>query len=181
MEGVRLYVDGHESGRELGELHLPHSLDQLGFHAEVVTPQSTRGNERRVFLDELRVFSKALTEIAVQSLSELGSGRAGAMPSIAVQNPNAWNRHWKARFGWTGDRPVPRLGPSTVLLRAGELGPEKAAPPSRVSFRLLPAAEALNVGGLSRTQIATLYGVKTRLLRRYLPLDQPAWVGVPPE
>ncbi|HET6961010.1 MAG TPA: LamG-like jellyroll fold domain-containing protein, partial [Terriglobia bacterium] len=68
MEGVRLYVDGHESGKQLGELHLPHNLDQLGLHAEVVTPQSTRGNERRVFLDELRVFSTALTEIAVQNL-----------------------------------------------------------------------------------------------------------------
>ena len=45
----------------------------------------------------------------------------------------------------------------------------------------MPAAEALKVVGLSRTQIATLYGVKARLLRRYLPPDQPAWVGVPPE
>ena len=181
MEGVRLYVDGHESGRKLGELHLPHNLDQLGLHAEVVTPQSTRGNERRVFLDELRVFSSALTEIAVQSLSELGSGRAGAMPSIAAQNPDAWNRHWKARFGWGNDRPVPRVSPSAVLLSDGKIGPEKSAPPSRVSFKLLPAADAVNVVGLSRTQVATLYGVKTRLLRRYLPPDQLAWVGVPPE
>ena len=181
MEGVRLYVDGHESGRKLGELHLPHDLDQLGLHAEVVTPQSTRGNDRRVFLDELRVFSSALTEIAVQSLSELGSGRAGTMPSIAAQNPDAWNRHWKARFGWAYDRPVPLLGPSSVLRRGGKLGPEKVAPPSRVSFKLLPAADAVNVVGLSRTQVATLYGVKTRLIRRYLPPDQLAWVGVPPE
>lgn len=181
MEGVRLYVDGHESGRTSGELHLPHDLDQLGFHGQVVTPQRTQGNERRVFLDELRVFSSALTEIAVQNLSELGSGRAGAMPSIATQNPEAWNRHWKARFGWTEDRSLPRLGPAAVLSRAGKLGPEKPAPPSRVSFRLLPAGEALNVAGLSKTQVATLYGVKTRLLRRHLPPDQSAWVGVPPE
>ena len=181
MEGVRLYVDGHESGKKLGELHLPHNLDQLGLHAEVVTPQSTRGNERRVFLDELRVFSSALSEIAVQNLSERGSGRAGAMPSIAAQNPDAWNRHWKARLGWTDDRPVPQPGPSTVLLRGGKPGPEKPAPPSRVSFKLLPAADAVNVVGLSKTQVATLYGVKTRLLRRYFPPDQLAWVGVPPE
>ena len=172
MEGVRLYVDGHESGKKLGELHLPHNLDQLGLHAEEVTPQTTRGNARRVFLDELRVFASALTEIAVQSLSELGSGRAGAMPSIAAQNPDAWNRHWKARLGWAEDRPVPQPGAAAVLLRGGKLGPEKSAPPSRVSFKLLPAADAVNVVGLSKTQVATLYGVKTRLLRRYLPLDQ---------
>ena len=181
MEGVRLYVDGHESGKKLGELHLPHNLDQLGLHAEVVTPQGTRGNERRVFLDELRVFSSALTEIAVQNLTELGSGRAGAMPSIAAQNPDAWNRHWKARLGWTDDRPLPQLGSSGVLLRGGKVGPEKPAPPSRVSFRLLPAADAVKVVGLSKTQVASLYGVKTRLLRRYFPPDQLAWVGVPPE
>src|SRR5215510_5242431 len=107
MEGVRLYVDGHESGRKMGELHLPRNLDQFGFHTEVLTPQSTRGNERRVFLDELKVFSQALTEIAVQNLSELGSGRAGAMPTIAAQNPDAWNRHWKARLGWTDEQSLP--------------------------------------------------------------------------
>jgi hypothetical protein len=181
MEGVRLYVDGHESGRISGELHLPHDLDQLGLHGQVITPQKTQGNERRVFLDELRVFSSALTEVAIQSLSELGSGRAGAMPSIATQNPEAWNRHWKARFGWTEDRPVQRLSSSAVLLRNGELGPQKQAPPSRLTFKLWPAGEALNIAGLSRTQVATLYGVKTRLMRRYLPPDRSAWVGVLPE
>jgi concanavalin A-like lectin/glucanase superfamily protein len=181
MEGVRLYVDGHESGRELGELHLPRSLDQFGFHTEVLTPQNTRGNERRVFLDELRVFSKALTEIAVQNLSELGSGRAGAMPTIAAQNPDAWNRHWKARLGWTDEQSLPRLGPSSVLLGNGKLGAEKVVSPAQVNFRILPAAQAVNVTGVSRAQIASLYGLKTRLLRGYLPPDQPAWIGVPPE
>jgi Concanavalin A-like lectin/glucanases superfamily len=181
MEGVRLYVDGHESARKMGELHLPRSLDQFGFHAEVVTPQGTQGNERRVFLDELRIFTSALTEIAVQSLSELGSGRAGAMPTIAAQNPEAWNRHWNARFGWTGDRPAARLLPSAVLQRDGTLGPEKPESSARVSFRLWPATDAATINGVSRTQVATLYGVKTRLLRRYLPQDQQAWVGVPPE
>jgi len=181
MEGLRLFVDGVESGRKLGELHLPRDLDQLGIHAAVVTPQSTRGNERRVYIDELRVFSSVLTEIAIQSLSELGSGRAGAMPSIAAQNPDAWNQHWKARFGWTDGKPVPRLGVSAVLLPTGKTGPQKPPPHSRLSFRLLPATEALNLRGLSRTQVATLYGVKTRLLRRYLQPDQQAWIGVPPE
>lgn len=181
LDGIRLYVDGHESGRKLGELHLPHDLDQLGLHAEVVTPQSTGGNERRVFLDEVRVFSSALTEIAVQSLSALGSGRAGAMPSIALQNLDLWNRHWKARFDWGDDRPIVKLSSSAMLLGTGKLALQRHSPSTRVSFRLLPAAEALNAQGVSRSQIAALYGLRTRLLRRYLPRDQQAWVGVPPE
>jgi len=181
MEGVRLYVDGHESGKKLGELQLPYELDQLGLHTQVLTPQSVEGNQRRVFLDELRIFSSALTEIGIQSLSQLGSGRAGAMPSIAVQNPDAWNRHWKARFGWTTDQPLPRLSSSTVLLDGGKIGPERQRLPGQLTFKLLAATEAAGVPGLSRTQVATLYGAKTRLVRRYLPPDQTAWVGVPPE
>ena len=85
--------------------------------------------------------------------------------------------------GWVG-RMTGRcrnLARRVFCFRGGKPGPEKPAPPSRVSFKLLPAADAVNVVGLSKTQVATLYGVKTHLLRRYFPLDQLAWVGVPPE
>ena len=52
LEGLRLYVDGHESGKKPGGLHLPETLDQVGVHTRTTTPQALSGNERKVFVDE---------------------------------------------------------------------------------------------------------------------------------
>lgn len=202
LDGIRLYVDGHESGRKLGELHLPHALDQIGLHTRTANPQKIDGNERRVILDELRIYATALTDAAVQNLSEVGSGRAGAVPSLSSLNPELWNRHWKARQGWDDTASILRLtSPAwlrttavqarsgweaqksrSVVEVAGSLADKASLPASsRLIFRLVPAHEALDLQGVSRTQMATLFNVRTKLLRRYLPEDQKAWVGIPAE
>ncbi len=290
LDGIVLYVDGQESGKKAGELHLPHSLDQLGIHAKTVTPLETKGNERKVFVDELRVYGRALEGRTLQDLSNLGGGRAGSIPSSVTLNPELWNLHWRKRFSWLEASSVPRLA-SPVLLRrvpilegrdagrrdgkASDGKPETGWPlnetesserklqcrlsgepfdlmqfqgsfrgslstgrgallkrvdaqivvngvvshelspttdenllieresgvlreialfsrsglneklgrvpaASRLAFRLLPAGDALNLQGLSRNQIATLYNVKTQLQRRYQIADQAAWVAIPP-
>jgi hypothetical protein len=202
LAGIRLYVDGLESGSKPAELHLPQTLDQVGIHTRTATPQSVSGNERKVYVDELRIYSSALTSTAVKNLSELGSGRGGEMPSVASQNPELWNQHWKARFGWQHPESVVRLnspawlrkiapeekqprkadGRSSASQPAGSVAEKLApVPANRLTFRLLPSSDALNLQGVSRPQIATLYNVRTKLLRRYLPEDQGAWVGVAPE
>lgn len=292
LDGIALYVDGQESGRKRGELHLSHSLDQIGIHAKTVSPQETDGNERKVFIDELRIYGRALEARTVQDLSNLGSGRAGSMPSNSSLNPELWNQHWRKRFGWLDTSLVPRLV-SPVLMRkvpilegrdggrrdgrasdgkpetgwpaneaanqerklecrlatepfnllqfegnfkgrlsvgrASQLKPiaeqivvngaasRQLAEPAtgekllvereqgvlrefslfltsglaeklsrtpaanRLAFRLVPAAQALTLPGISRTQIATLYNLKTKMQRRYRVADQAAWVAVPPE
>jgi hypothetical protein len=306
LDGIRLYVDGHPAGQQRGELHLSTDLDQIGIHASVVTPYQVRGNERKVFIDDLRLYSAALNENAVEDLDQLGGGRAGAIPSVIDISPEFWSRHWKARFGWDIDEGIPRivspawihkvpvvegrdlkkfsieasdgkretvwprLGPGysdqgkildvkvedepfnylsirgdfkgqiyhvkdgqKVLLldrsRAegetsgvrlasplsaqhlrmerrdgvlGELnlfaignspltpkGQERSKarvaisnpPADRVSFRLMPSADALKLQGVSRGQIASLYNLRPRLEGRYFPRDRETWVGVPPE
>jgi Concanavalin A-like lectin/glucanases superfamily len=203
LEGFRLYVDGHESGKKPGGVHLPETLDQMGIHTRTATPQAFSGNERKVFIDELRVYSSPLTAAGIQNLSELGSGRGGEMPSVSSQNPELWNQHWKARFGWQHPESMTPLS-SPVWLRktvpevkepkkpsssekaaqpAGNVAEKLARVPAanRLGFKLLPSSEALNLQGISRPQIATLYNVRTKLLRRYLPEDQKVWVGVPSE
>jgi hypothetical protein len=199
LEGLRLYVDGHESGRLAGELHLPHPLDQVGIHTSKVTPQALAGNERKVFIDELRIYSTALTPAAVESLSGLGSGRAEAVPSVSSLNPELWNQHWKTRFRWENIKSLPRLNSpgwlrkeaavdlkgsrkrETGIVVIGSAAEKLARIPaaSKLAFRLLPAKDALNLQGVSRAQIATLYNLRTKLLRSHLPEDQEAWIGVP--
>jgi hypothetical protein len=109
LDGIRLYIDGHPIAHQLGELHLSANLDQIGIHASVVTPYQTRGTDRKVFIDELRVYSAALTEAAIEDLAQLGGGRAGAIPSVMETSPEFWSRHWKARFGWDDRDSIPRI------------------------------------------------------------------------
>jgi len=116
LDGVRLYVDGHPVARRLGELHLSASLDQIGVHASVVTPYQTRGTERKVLIDELRIYSAALSERAIEDLAQLGGGRAGAMPSAMDTSPEFWGRHWKGRFGWDDSDSTPRIA-SPIWIR----------------------------------------------------------------
>jgi len=306
LDGIRLYVDGHPVGQQLEELHLSTNLDQIGIHTSVVTPHQLQGNERKVFIDDLRLYTAALSEVAIQDLDQLGGGRAGAIPSLVDTSPELWSRHWKKRFGWDHGESIPRItAPSWVkkvpILEArdlkklsfdaldgkretvwpyGGLGysgqgkaldvkvqdepfnyvwvqgnfkgqiyqirdgqklllldrsgsdedvtavrleapvvaqrlrierrdgvlaelsllaisnspltqkskdKSKASNPSvnpvasRISYRLMPSTEAINVPGVSRGQIASLYNLRPRLVGRYLPRDRDVWVGLPIE
>ena len=59
--------------------------------------------------------------------------------------------------------------------------PSGSSSESKVTFRLFPADQASKLAGVSRAQMTNLFGEKTQLIRRYLPGDRSAWVGVPPE
>ncbi|MFN8005848.1 MAG: LamG-like jellyroll fold domain-containing protein [Terriglobia bacterium] len=301
LDGIALYVDGQLIGTIRGELHLTTALDQIAIHARHASPEKTVGNERRVWIDEFRIYSKALNLTQIQNLIQLGSGRAGNMPMSANLNPALWNEHWRARFGWQNPGDLPVIDSPTVLRKlwlgegrdlgkltgrasdgksetswplkefaAAEAGKQlefsldrtpwnllqvegslrgqifqmdqgqksvmvqlaeerprcfqkffnASLNPSglsvqredgilreislysvqrgisiesmsgkspvrsgenKVAFRLLPADQASKLTGVSRSQAANLFGIRTRLVRRYLPGDRNAWVGVPPE
>ena len=301
LEGLALYVDGHLIGAIQKELHLDAPLDQIGIHAKQSSPQKMAGNERRVWIDEFRIYSSALNLTQIQNLIELGSGRAGSMPSTATLNPELWNQHWRSRFGWQDPSSSPIITSPTfirkLLLNEGHdsgkligrandgksetgwplqefeaseagkllefglnpqswnllqiqgsfrgqifqmsegqkqmlledsdsrpryfqkllnrpvnpislqvqrkdgylrelslysiqnlpstLSDQQKLPgnssESKVVFRLLPSEQAGKLTGVSRTQMVNLFGEKTKLMRRYLPADRSAWVGVPPE
>ena len=117
LDGIRLYIDGHPISSERGELHLDASLDQIGVHASVVAPYQTRGTERKVFIDELRIYNAALTETAIEDLAQLGAGRAGAIPPVMDTSPEFWSRHWKARFGWDDSVSIPKVASPTWIRR----------------------------------------------------------------
>ncbi len=115
LDGIRLYIDGHPVGQQRGELHLAGDLDQIGIHASLVTPHQARGTERKVFIDDLRLYSAALNEIAIQDLDQRGGGRAGAIPSLIDTSPEFWSRHWKGRFGWDTDESIPTISSPTWI------------------------------------------------------------------
>src|SRR5437867_606957 len=121
LDGIQLYIDGHEAGRRLGELHLAANLDQVGIHTSQVTPHQSSGTERRVLIDELRFYNMALTQTAIQDLAQLGGGRAGAAPSAAATNPDRWNAHWKTRFGWQELNNIPRINSPTWIRKVSVL------------------------------------------------------------
>ena len=301
LDGLALYVDGLQVGTVRKELHLEAALDQIGIHAKQSSPQKMLGNERRVWIDEFRIYSSALNATQIQNLIQLGSGRAGSMPSSASLNPELWNRHWMSRFGWQDPNSLPRVSSSTFIRKlllneardsgkligavndgksetgwplkgfeateAGKLlefglsaqpwnllqvqgsfrgqifqesqgqkrllledsdsrprcfqkilntpispsslfiqredgllremslysiqngtsnhstsdKPSESSSESKVAFRLLQADQAGKLAGVSRTQMVNLFGEKTSLIRRYLPGDRSAWVGIPPE
>src|SRR5262249_12305815 len=60
-------------------------------------------------------------------------------------------------------------------------GSSLVPPTGRVSYRLMPSTEALDLQGVSRGQIASLFNLRSRVVGRYLPQDREAWVGVPVE
>ena len=299
LGGIHLYLDGREVASEKSEAFLFCSLDQVGIHTSVLSPRETRGNGRRAYIDELRLFGSALSEKSIQDLNQGGVGRAGAMPPVADTSPEFWKTHWRKRFGWDNAEAIPSIkSPSmvrqlpilegtdarkfsisafdglpetywpgefptypdagkTLELKlaeepfnymvlegslAGRIIPAKgqqkplmersasadpisrlilktpqvtpfiqvqrqsgtlkklsffqvqvsppepasgssASPPSsnRVSYRLLPRAQAAALPGVSRSQVSSLYGVDLRIARHYLPPDRESWVGVPNE
>src|SRR3990172_8631937 len=66
LDGLALYVDGQQIGADQGELHLDAALDQIGIHMRLVSPQKTAGNERRVWIDELRIYASPLNQAQIQ-------------------------------------------------------------------------------------------------------------------
>jgi hypothetical protein len=58
------------------------------------------------------------------------------------------------------------------------VGPSAA---NRISYRLLPRAQAVELPGVSRSLVSSLYGLDLKIARRYLPADRGSWVGVPTE
>ena len=115
LDGLALYVDGQLIGAIRKELNLEAALDQIGIHAKQSSPQKTAGNERRVWIDEFRIYSSALNATQIQNLIEMGSGRAGSMPSIASLNPELWNQHWRSRFGWQDPNSLPKITSPTII------------------------------------------------------------------
>jgi hypothetical protein len=115
LDGLHLYLDGQLVGQQLGRWHHAASLDQLGFHTEVLTPGAIKGNGRRTFIDELRIYGQALPEKSVQDLAQLGAGKTGAMPPVALVSPVLWKEHWRDRFGWEDPSRLPLIQPSTTI------------------------------------------------------------------
>ncbi len=107
LEGLRFYIDGQEVGNHLGRFHFGRWLDQIGIHTQLLTPYHRQGNERRALVDELRIFSEALSQSTIRNLSQLGAGWQGQQTLANGTHSDSWPDHWADRFGWNkiGDIP----------------------------------------------------------------------------
>ena len=100
LEGLRFFMDGREVGNSLGRYHFGRWLGQIGIHTQALTPYYRKGNERRAYVDEFRIFAEALSPGAIANLSQLGAGRAGRHPSAKKVDAGLRSGHWAERFGW---------------------------------------------------------------------------------
>jgi hypothetical protein len=294
-EGIQLFVDGKLTAQEPGPLSMDGTLDQFAFLSEEVAPFHLSGAEQAGYLDELRIYEKALDPQQIARLLEFGAGAPGLMLESKMGEVEKWNaiarqkRDWgikqdfleasspmlirrvtpldgrdslkfswdasdgRLETGWPQESTKPGR-PHTLLLRlpnepfnylqlqgnftgriraksntqnviweeqitsessrrivfprpiiASELSLDQAGgvlkeislfngrelTPQEISsspnsqspyrFRLLQAAHALNLEGISKNQILTKFDLQTQLVRNYSTIDQEAWVGVPEE
>mgnify|MGYP001185421465 CR=1 FL=1 len=97
LDGVRLYVDGKEVGYSLGQFHFGHLLDQIGIQTEVLTPYQRKGSQRKAFVDELMIYSKALSQKSIEDLFKLRTVPSEGRRGLTISQSEAWNSHWANR------------------------------------------------------------------------------------
>jgi hypothetical protein len=115
LEGIRLYLDGRQVAGEKAELHLAASLDQVGIHTSALSPMQARGNGRKAYIDEFRIFGLALSEKSIEDLNHEGVGRAGSMPPVVESSPELWKTHWRSRFAWNNLEAIPKINTSSLI------------------------------------------------------------------
>ncbi|MDE2665021.1 MAG: hypothetical protein OXI69_02600 [Acidobacteriota bacterium] len=140
LEGLRFFMDGREVGNSLGRYHFGRWLGQIGIHTQALTPYYRKGNERRAYVDEFRIFAEALSPGAIANLSQLGAGRSGRHPSAKKVDAGLRSGHWAQRFGWNNPE-------ATLALRA----PISIRPVRILSARDLKRASPAAVDGFSES------------------------------
>lgn len=116
LAGVRLYVNGKEVGSSLGQFHFGHLLDQIGIQTEVLTPYQRKGSHRKVFVDELMIYSTALAQNSIEDLFELRTLSSEERREPLTPQSEVWRSHWANRFQWASKTWLPSLG-SFALFR----------------------------------------------------------------
>ena len=134
LEGLRFYMDGREVGNRLGQFHFGRWLDQIGIHTQALTPYYRESNERRAYMDELRIFAEALSPGAIANLAEFGAGRAGRHPSAKKVDAQLRSGHWAERLGWNHpEAALPLTAPISIRpLRFGASRDVKRDSPAAV-------------------------------------------------
>jgi hypothetical protein len=116
--------------------------------------------------------------------------RSGAQPILLEERKTIESKSRGTRVGAPGpgsSLTIERVGGTLKEISAYQIQPFDPVSlilPSvtaKYSFRLLPASQAVDLAGVSRNQILTLYDRQTDLARRYLPPQREGWVAVPPE
>jgi hypothetical protein len=87
LNGIQLFIDGRLAGQSLEELQLDSTLDQIAIQSDQVTPFFISPVEHRIFIDEMRIYTDALSEKDILYLSELGAAAAG---NVTQTSPPKW-------------------------------------------------------------------------------------------
>lgn len=115
-DGLRFYLDGRLAGAAAGPMALDARLDQFGFMSNAVTPHHTAGTENSASIDEVRIYSAAVSDAGVAALKQRRE------PS----SPSRVQPDLQARFGWNENAGIPKGSAFTVrripVLKARDLG-----------------------------------------------------------
>ncbi len=99
-EGIQLFVDGKLAAQRPGPIALEGTLDQFAFLSEEVAPFHLSGAEQTGYLDELRIYEKALDPQQVARLLEFGAGAPGLMLEPKMSEVEKWNAHVREKREW---------------------------------------------------------------------------------
>ena len=120
--GIKLYIDGELVARRDTTLTLDAGLDQFGPHSRVISPyqvQSAYNFQRGGDIDELRIYSQALTQEQVSALSK-GGAPAVAASSFPMSDKDV-AKGWKHDFGFDLGTPVRLVDENTTVRKIGIL------------------------------------------------------------
>ena len=101
-------MDGREVGNRLGQFHFGRWLDQIGIHTQALTPYYRESNERRAYMDELRIFAEALSPGAIANLTRIRRrSRRPAPFGEKRSTPNYVPATGPSVFGWNHPEAAP--------------------------------------------------------------------------
>jgi hypothetical protein len=99
-EGIQLFVDGKPTAREGGPLSMDGTLDQFAFLSDEVTPSHLSSAGQAGYLDELRIYGKALNPEQVARVLEFGTAAPGLMLETGKFDAERWNASVRLKREW---------------------------------------------------------------------------------
>jgi hypothetical protein len=98
-EGLKIIINGHLTGQKETPLQLGGTLDQFAFFADQVTPYSLSSPRQNCYLDELRIYSRALKPSQIETVMQLNSNTPGPVLEVGTTDAELASRQFPDQGG----------------------------------------------------------------------------------